>query len=201
MKSGWSANGAQPGSRNITCQTCQPKPHSRRLRPRSRRDGSASRHINNSRKNLGLITLKADHGQGCTDIARWRRSPSPFSNSAASKRRDGKKESQARRHDRACRPSCKPSSTSSRGLRPDAAHTVTNASPSPLKKNLPKVVLGSSFLPGKAKAFRAGVEAGKHHTLPTRSMPLLDRRIGRVAHLYQQRGTWLGRHIHARPVD
>src|SRR6267154_1627957 len=40
-----------------------------------------------------------------------------------------KKESQAHRHNRACPPSGKPSSTSSHGLHPGDARTVRNSSP------------------------------------------------------------------------
>jgi hypothetical protein len=46
-----------------------------------------------------------------------------------------KKESGDRRHNRACRPSGKPSSTSSHGLHPGDAPTVRNSSPTPSKPN------------------------------------------------------------------
>jgi transposase len=62
-------------------------------------------------------------------FVRWRRAGvwdqlTPSFNPAASPQRDGKKESQVRRHNRACRPSDKPSSTSSCGLHHYDARTV-----------------------------------------------------------------------------
>ena len=46
-----------------------------------------------------------------------------------------KKKSGDRRHNRACRPSGKPSSTSSHGLHPGDAPTARNSSPTPSKPN------------------------------------------------------------------
>ena len=46
-----------------------------------------------------------------------------------------KKESEDRRHNQACRPSGKPSSTSSHGLHPGDALTVRNSSPTPSNLN------------------------------------------------------------------
>ena len=67
-RSGLSASGDRPGSRSTMYPTCQPRPRSRGSRPPSRRGGSASRRISNSRRNSASTISKADPGPDYTDM-------------------------------------------------------------------------------------------------------------------------------------
>ena len=62
-RSGLSASGAPPASRNTISRTCRPKPASRRSPRRSRGAGFASRRTNSSRKSSASTTSKAAHGE------------------------------------------------------------------------------------------------------------------------------------------
>ena len=65
-RSGSSASVAPRASANTIFPTCLPTPASRRLPPRSRRDGCASKPTSSLRKNSASITSKADPGMACT---------------------------------------------------------------------------------------------------------------------------------------
>jgi SRSO17 transposase len=66
-RSGSSASGDRPGSKNTMCRTCRPIPLSRRSLPRSRPGGSVNRPISSSRRSLGSTTSKADPGRDYID--------------------------------------------------------------------------------------------------------------------------------------
>ena len=66
-RSGSSASGGQPGSKNTMCRTCRPMPPSRRSLPRSRPGGSVNRPTSSSRRSLGSTTSKVDPGRDCID--------------------------------------------------------------------------------------------------------------------------------------
>jgi hypothetical protein len=67
-RSGSSASGDRPESKNTMSRTCRPIPPSRCSPPRSKPDGSVNRHTSNSRRNWGSTTSKVDHGRGYIDM-------------------------------------------------------------------------------------------------------------------------------------
>ena len=125
-RSGSSASGGRPGSKNTMCRTCRPMPLSRRSLPRSRPGGSVNRPTSSSRRSLGSTTSKAWtglHRHALMTMIAYAFLQSRRLKAAGRK----KKESQDRHHNQACRPSGKRSSTSSRDLHPDNVLTVTGS--------------------------------------------------------------------------
>ena len=112
--------------------------------PRSKPDGSVSRRISSSRRSSRPRSLRRSILDRVTptrfdDHDRLRLPPIPPHQSSGTER----KESGDRRHNRACRPSGKPSSTCSHGLHPGDAPTARNSSPTSSKPNCQSSASGS----------------------------------------------------------